>query len=36
MHNQEYPINLLDCNSWANDEFFRVIVQFSPHEINNF
>ena len=34
MHNQEYLINLLDYNSWANDEFFKVIVQLSPHEIN--
>ena len=34
MHNQEYLINLLDYNSWANDEFFKVILQLSPHEIN--
>lgn len=34
MHNQEYLINLLDYNSWANDQFFKVIVKFSPYEIN--
>ena len=34
MHNKEYLINLLDYNSWANDEFFKVILQLSPHEIN--
>lgn len=34
MHNQEYLINLLDYNSWANDQFFKVIVKLSPYEIN--
>ena len=34
MHNKEYLINLLDYNSWANDEFFKVILKLSPHEIN--
>ena len=34
MHNKEYLINLLDYNSWANDELFKVILQLSPHEIN--
>tara|TARA_B100000965_G_scaffold154059_1_gene128142 strand:- start:267 stop:773 length:507 start_codon:yes stop_codon:yes gene_type:complete len=34
MHNQEYLINLLDYNSWANDQFFKVIVRLSPYEIN--
>ena len=34
MHNQEYLINLLDYNSWANDQFFKVIVKFLPYEIN--
>ena len=27
MHNQAYLINLLDYNSWANDEFFKVIIK---------
>ena len=34
MHNQEHLINLLDYNSWANDQFFKVIVKLSPYEIN--
>ena len=34
MHNQEYLINLLEYNSWANDQFFKVIVKLSPYEIN--
>ena len=34
MNNLNYLINLLNYNSWANDEFFRVIVQLSPDEIN--
>ena len=34
MHNQDYLINLLDYNSWANDQFFKVIVKLSPYEIN--
>ena len=34
MKNLNYLINLLNYNSWANDEFFKVIVQLSPHEIN--
>tara|TARA_B100001564_G_scaffold239916_1_gene202992 strand:- start:96 stop:602 length:507 start_codon:yes stop_codon:yes gene_type:complete len=34
MHNQEYLINLLDYNGWANDQFFKVIVKLSPYEIN--
>ena len=27
MHNQAYLLNLLDYNSWANDEFFKVIIK---------
>ena len=34
MNNLNYLINLLNYNSWANDEFFKVIVQLSPDEIN--
>ena len=34
MRNLNYLINLLNYNSWANDEFFKVIVQLSPDEIN--
>ena len=34
MKNLNYLINLLNYNSWANDEFFKVIVQLSPDEIN--
>ena len=34
MNNLNYLINLLNYNSWANDEFFRVIVKLSPDEIN--
>ena len=32
MHNQAYLLNLLDYNSWANDEFFKVIIKLPIHE----
>ena len=34
MNNKEYLLNLLDYNSWANDEFFKVIIELSSEEIN--
>lgn len=34
MNNKEYLLNLLNYNSWANDEFFKVIVKLSSEEIN--
>ena len=34
MDKKEHLLNLLDYNSWANDEFFRVIIRLSPEEIN--
>ena len=33
MHNQAYLLNLLDYNSWANDEFFKVIIKLPIDEI---
>ena len=33
MHNQAYLLNLLDYNSWANDEFFKVITKLPIDEI---
>ena len=33
MHNQAYLLNLLDYNSWANDEFFKVIIKLPINEI---
>ena len=34
MNNKEYLLNLLNYNSWANDEFFKVIIKLSSEEIN--
>ena len=34
MDKKEHLLNLLDYNSWANDEFFEVIIRLSPEEIN--
>jgi len=34
MNNLNYLMNILDYNTWANEEFFKVIVQLSPDEIN--
>ena len=34
MNNKEYLLNLLNYNSWANDEFFKVIIRLSSEEIN--
>src|SRR6056300_540822 len=34
MNNKEYILNLLNYNSWANDEFFKVIIKLSSEEIN--
>ena len=34
MDKKEHLLNLLDYNSWANDEFFKVIIRLSPEEIN--
>lgn len=34
MNNKEYLLNLLNYNSWANDEFFKVIINLSSEEIN--
>ena len=34
MNNKEYLLNLLNYNSWANDEFFKVIIKLSCEEIN--
>ena len=28
MHNQAYLLNLLDYNSWANDEFFPYKIPY--------
>ena len=33
MHNQAYLLNLLDYNSWSNDEFFKVIIKLPIDEI---
>ena len=33
MHNQAYLLYLLDYNSWANDEFFQVIIKLPSYEI---
>ena len=33
MHNQDYLLNLLDYNSWANEEFFKVIIKLTLDEI---
>lgn len=34
MDKKEHLLNLLDYNSWANNEFFKVIIRLSPEEIN--
>ena len=34
MEHKKYLLNLLDYNSWANDEFFKVITKLSSEEIN--
>ena len=34
MNNKEYLLNLLNYNSWANDEFFKVIIKLTSEEIN--
>ena len=34
MNNKEYLLNQLNYNSWANDEFFKVIIRLSSEEIN--
>jgi len=34
MNNKEYLLDLLNYNSWANDEFFKVIIKLSSEEIN--
>ena len=34
MNNKEHLLNLLNYNSWANDEFFKVIIKLSSEEIN--
>jgi uncharacterized damage-inducible protein DinB len=34
MNNKKYLLNLLNYNSWANDEFFKVIIKLSSEEIN--
>ena len=34
MDKKEHLLNLLDYNSWANDEFFKVIIRLSTEEIN--
>ena len=34
MNNLNYLMNILDYNTWANEEFFKVILQLSPDEIN--
>ena len=34
MNSKEYLLNLLNYNSWANDEFFKVIIKLSSEEIN--
>ena len=33
MHDQAYLLYLLDYNSWANDEFFKVIIKLPSDEI---
>ena len=33
MSNQAYLLYLLDYNSWANDEFFKVIIKLPSDEI---
>ena len=34
MKEKEYLLNLLDYNSWANNEFFKTITTLSVDEIN--
>ena len=34
MKEKEYLLNLLDYNSWANNEFFKTIITLSVDEIN--
>ena len=33
MYDQAYLLYLLDYNSWANDEFFKVIIKLPSDEI---
>ena len=34
MYDKNYLISLLDYNSWANNEFFKVVAKLPTDEVN--